>query len=298
MKHLQYHLNKLIAISILLILFVIPTNVKAIKQATSNFYVNDYANVLSEDVEKHIMDNSVALYNADKTQIVVSVVESLEGMVIEDYALNMFRDFGIGDKEKNNGILILLSTTDRKVRIEVGYGLEGIINDAKAGRIIDNYMIPDLKNNNWESGIKKGYDALFAEIVHQNNLQLNYDKTYIEDDSDGISLILSLILFIILTPFNIIFGYKLRKKNDKKSKKIASRYCIILFILTFISGIISILNFMVFTLFLMMFIFLFSYSGLKGMSISSSFSGGSSSSGSSFSGGGGSSGGGGASRGF
>ena len=236
MKHLQYHLNKIFIFLVLLSLLFIPNKVFAIKNPTSNFYVNDYANVLSESVENYIVDNSLALYNEDKTQIVVSIVNSLEGLTIEEYALEMFRNFGIGDKEENNGLLILLSISDRETRIEVGYGLEGIINDSKAGRIIDNYMIPYFSNDNWEEGIKKGYDAIFAEIVSKKGLELNYDKKYIDNETDDFNIIIYfflgfLVISITLIYININFGKKLRSMKSEKSKKIARIYLIILVIL-------------------------------------------------------------------
>ena len=67
-------------------------------------------------------------------------------------------------KKKNNGVLMLLSIQDRKSRIEVGYGLEGALNDAKTGRIQDNYMIPYFKEDNWHDGIKNGYNAILSEV--------------------------------------------------------------------------------------------------------------------------------------
>ena len=78
-------------------------NVNALVKPTSNFYVNDYANILSDETEQYIMDKSVALHNIDGTQIVVVTVPNLEGRDLESYATELFRSFGIGDKEKNNG---------------------------------------------------------------------------------------------------------------------------------------------------------------------------------------------------
>lgn len=168
--------NRIKFLILILLFLIFTTKVKAIVKPTSDFYVNDYANILSEETKTYIMNKSVALHSIDGTQIVVTTVNNLEGMSIEDYSLRYARAAGIGDKEKNNGILILISYEDRELRIEVGYGLEGIINDGKAGRIRDTYMIPYLKNNNWNEGIKNGYDAIYGEIVEANNLSLDYDK--------------------------------------------------------------------------------------------------------------------------
>lgn len=98
-------------------------------------------------------------------QIVVVTVKSLEGQSIEEYATELFRKFGIGDSQKNNGVLLLCSTGDRLFRIEVGYGLEGTLTDGKTGRIQDQYIIPYLKNNNYNDGIKNGILVPFWEKV-------------------------------------------------------------------------------------------------------------------------------------
>ena len=122
----------------------------AVVSPKTNFYVNDYADVLSEETENYILNSNIELQNKTKAQIVVVTVNSLEGKTIEEYATELFREFEIGDKKKNNGVLLLCSTGDRKFKIEVGYGLEGALTDGKTGRIQDQYIIPYLKNNNYD----------------------------------------------------------------------------------------------------------------------------------------------------
>ena len=90
-------------------------------------------------------------------------------MYLLEYSTNLFRQFGIGDKEKNNGLLILIALEERKSRIEVGYGLEGVLPDGKTGRIQDEYMIPYFKDNNFDEGILNGYKALFKEVANEYN---------------------------------------------------------------------------------------------------------------------------------
>lgn len=159
---------------LILILFscIFASNVKALVNPTPEFYVNDYANVLSEETEKYIIKKSNELYKVDGTQIVVVTIPNLGGESIEEYSLNLARSFGIGSKEKNNGLLLLLALEERESRIEVGTGLEGIMPDGKTGRFQDQYMIPFYKQNDFDTGIKNGYDAFFNEIVKLNNLNL------------------------------------------------------------------------------------------------------------------------------
>ena len=165
MKYHKFLLNKIL--TLLFIFIVFPLNVNALVEPTEKFYVNDYANILSDEVENYIFDNSVKLYNETSAQIVVVTVKNLEGKDIESYATELFRHFGIGDKEKNNGLLLLLALDERKSRVEVGYGLEGILPDGKTGRIQDEYMIPYYKDNNFSEGMLNGYKAFFEVVASE-----------------------------------------------------------------------------------------------------------------------------------
>ena len=157
--------NKLLLIIFSLFLFLfINIKVEALVEPTNEFYVNDYANILSTDTENYIMNNSVKLASKTNAQIVVVTVKSLEGKDIETYATELFRQFGLGDKNENNGLLILLAPKEREVRIEVGYGLEGVITDGLAGRYLDQYFVPYFKNDNWDKGIKNGYSAIYKKV--------------------------------------------------------------------------------------------------------------------------------------
>jgi len=182
------------------------------------------------------MNRSVALNNADGTQIVVVTVENLEGMSIEDYSLKVARSFGIGSAEKDNGLLILLALEERELRTEVGAGLEGIIPDGKSGRIQDEYMVPYLKNNNWDEGIKNGYDAYYKEIVTLNNLSVDYNEpieneSYEHEYSFNTSWILPLIGFFTGF-FSICIIINKTRENRVRNGIIYIVISIILFILS------------------------------------------------------------------
>ncbi len=297
MKFQKFLSNKLLYLLFLLFVSLSLTKVYAIEKPTQEFYVNDYANVLSSETENYIINKSIELYNKDKTQVVVSVVNSLEGLEIEEYALQMFREFGIGDKELNNGILLLLSVVDREVRIEVGYGLEGVINDGKAGRILDNYMIPDLRNNNWDSAVKKGYDAIINELGISTSTNINGYFPYNTNTNSSNSKkgIFEICYIIFIFVFNFILALILR--NTKK-KKTAFLYMVFLALSAIVTNKISEdISDSFFTSFM---IFLIMYFRISSASYgNSSFRSSSRSSfGGSSRGGGGSSGGGGASRRF
>jgi len=113
----------------------------------------------------------------DKTtaQVTAVIIDSLQGITIEEYAVELFRRWGIGQKGKDNGVLLLVAINDRQMRIEVGYGLEGAIPDGKAGRIRDEYIIPYFKEGDYSKGIYYGYLALAKEVAKEYNVELTFD---------------------------------------------------------------------------------------------------------------------------
>lgn len=160
---------KSFSLVILALLLCISTLIPAlassnIPAATSNFYVNDFANVFTVEEKAKLMDNAVSLANEhDGIQVVVTTIKSLNGDSVENYALNMYNQYGIGKNDM--GLLILLSTEDRKVRVEVGKAMEEYINDSKAGRIMDKHAIPLLKENKFNEGLIALQTALINEII-------------------------------------------------------------------------------------------------------------------------------------
>lgn len=142
---------------------------------TSSIYVQDYAGVLSGDTKARINNLGSQVAAKTKAQVVVVTVKSLEGAPIDEYALGLLRTWGIGDKQLNNGVLMLVAVNDRKSRIEVGYGLEGALPDAKTGRFQDEYMIPHFQRGDYNAGVYNGYLALISTVAQEYNLQLNTD---------------------------------------------------------------------------------------------------------------------------
>ncbi len=115
--------------------------------------VVDYANIISAYDQKELNKKLITIDDSSSNQIVVAIVQSLNGEVIEDVALNTFREWGIGNKKTNNGVLLLIALDERKVRIEVGYGLEGAIPDITAKDIIERDIKPAFKQGHYFSGI-------------------------------------------------------------------------------------------------------------------------------------------------
>ncbi len=141
------------------------------KPADGTFVV-DEAGVLSAQTEKVINVYTRALSKRTKAQIAVLTVRSLKGETPEEYALTVLRQWGIGDRKLNNGVLILVAVDDRRSRIEVGYGLEGALPDGLAGRIQDDYMLPYFRQGNYDQGIAKGYTAVLQTVLKEYNLEI------------------------------------------------------------------------------------------------------------------------------
>jgi uncharacterized protein len=119
-------------------------------------YVNDNAELLSQQGKEELESKLAQLEKDTTAQVFIATIKSLEGDSIEDYASRLFEQWKIGQKDKNNGVLFLVALDDRKMWIEVGYGLEPIITDGRAGRIRDEDVIPLFKKNDYEGGIKAG----------------------------------------------------------------------------------------------------------------------------------------------
>lgn len=159
--------------------------VHALPAPTRFFYAADYANVLSAETETFIVEHSAALAEKTGAQIVVATVESLDGQTVVEYGLNLLRRWGVGDKEKNNGVVILVSTGDREIGVSVGYGLEGALNDSKTGRLIDTCAIPSLRENDYNTGIYQLYNAVLSETYREYGLSVPDNVKSLEDYEDS-----------------------------------------------------------------------------------------------------------------
>lgn len=180
-----------------------------IPSATKEFYVNDYAEIFSDSWKENLVDAGKQLYEDTTAQLVVLTVDTTDGEDISEYAVETGRKWGVGSKDKNNGVLIVLSVSDRKVWVSVGYGLEGRLTDSKTGRLLDEYAVPSYKEDQFEKGTVDLYYALLNEIREEYGLEKTtapkYEKTQQDadnDEDDGtvweIALGLVLILLIMV----------------------------------------------------------------------------------------------------
>lgn len=127
-------------------------------------YVTDLAGMLSAQTKLRLDQALAEFERSDSTQLAVLAIPSLEGESLEEYALKVAESWGIGQKGKDNGALLLIARDERKIRIEVGYGLEGRLTDLLTGRIIDNEITPRFKQGDFDGGVRAGVVAMIEAV--------------------------------------------------------------------------------------------------------------------------------------
>ncbi|WP_164158364.1 TPM domain-containing protein, partial [Sandarakinorhabdus rubra] len=165
--------------------------------------VTDAAGVLTPEAAAALEGRLKALEDQGGTQLVVATVASLEGYEIEDYGVGLLRHWGIGQKDVNNGAILLVAPTERKVRIEVGYGLEGVLTDAMSSQIIRRDIIPRFKAGDMAGGITAGADRLITLLALPPDQQKQavaaaQASTESRADSDGVSIIKVIFWVIVI----------------------------------------------------------------------------------------------------
>ncbi|MCX8166852.1 MAG: TPM domain-containing protein [Candidatus Micrarchaeota archaeon] len=185
---------KLQLLSFFLICLVLIQTLSAekVEQLTPKGFVNDYADMLSQQ-EELTLENALRDVEKNLTiEIAVVTINSLEGDTVENFANNLFEKWKIG-KKNDNGLLILIAKNEREIRIEVGYGLEPIITDGRAKRIIDELMVPNFKQGNYYVGIALAINEIVSIITKKDVNQV----IYVEPQNPPFWATLILILFAI-----------------------------------------------------------------------------------------------------
>ncbi|NBI05912.1 TPM domain-containing protein [Senegalia massiliensis] len=179
------------------------------------YYVYDEANIIESDVEEHIINKNKNLYSKYGAQVVVVTVNSLQESSIEEFANELFREWGIGSSEEDNGVLLLVAPNEKRLRIEVGYGLEGALPDGKAGRIRDEYLNPNFRNGDYSKGILLAFDNITNEIENEYlgiNQEDNIEENKPGEQSNGFSTLQKifiglLIIILIFIDFRFFGGF-------------------------------------------------------------------------------------------
>lgn len=168
--------------------------------------VYDYTDLLPPSQEQALEQKLIRYSDSTSTQIVVAIIESTEGENINYLGAQWGEQWGIGQAEKDNGILILLASGDRRIAINTGYGTEGSLTDALSKRIIETVIIPEFKRGDYYSGLDKGSDAIFAALKGE----FREDRSFEGDGKFPFSAILPFLIFIAII---IILARKNRRNG-------------------------------------------------------------------------------------
>lgn len=165
---------------------------------TSAGYVTDEAGLLTPDQIASLNGTLAEYEQRTSNQIVVLTIKSLEGQDIASYGIAVAEAWKVGDKQKDNGAILLIAPNERKVRIEVGYGLEGVLTDAKSAQIIRNIVAPRFQSGDYAGGITDAVSAMEAVIGGEFTAEQN-TKKHVESFFPIIVILLFIAGFIGLT---------------------------------------------------------------------------------------------------
>jgi uncharacterized protein len=164
-------------------------------------HVHDEAHVLTQPAIDKLEQQLIAYQDSTSNEIAVLIISALDGDALEDYSLRVVEKWQLGKKNKDNGVLLLIVVDEHKIRIETGYGLEGVLTDAKASRIIRNEIAPPFRKNQYDEGVMAGINAIVKAIGGE----------YSDDDEGGLDqlswkerILLGLFIFGILGVFTFI----------------------------------------------------------------------------------------------
>jgi len=158
--------------------------------------VNDFAHVMTSDQVNALEQKLVAYDDSSSIQIAVVTVETTNDTVIDDYALKILRDWGVGNKKTNNGLVILAAIKDRKVFIATGYGMEGSVPDITAKEIVDNDILPNFKSNDFYGGFVSAADDIIKASAGEYKAPAGYSQR--GNHGVGGASIFGIIIFIFI----------------------------------------------------------------------------------------------------
>ena len=181
------------------------------RAATPAGRVNDFAELLGAPARAALEQRLQDVETKTSSEIAVATVKSLDGMSVEEYANRLFKEWGVGQAKTDNGVLILVAPNEREMRIEVGYGLEGILPDGLAGEIRDEQFLPRFRDDDYAAGITAGVNRI-ADIVEKNQVltpeELARFNSASSDDVPVFILVPFLGIFVAIGSFMVGLGLR------------------------------------------------------------------------------------------
>lgn len=185
------------------LLAALPAGAQSLRFPELSGRVVDAANILPTPARERLETRLRAHEDKTSDQVVVATVPSLQETSIEDFANQLFRHWKLGQQKTNNGVLVLVAPAERKVRIEVGYGLEGSLTDAVAQMIIQAAVAPKFKTGDYGGGVEAGVEAIVATLQGDGEWQERVKLRNAQNDGyDPMTLVLLVVIIIIV--INII----------------------------------------------------------------------------------------------
>src|SRR6267143_5016537 len=195
------------ALVVLVVLLCAALAVGAVTFPPLTDRVVDEAHILSPRERDALSSKLAELEAKSGIQLVVATVNSLQGQEIEPYANELFRTWKLGEKAKNNGVLLLVAPNERRVRIEVGYGLEGTLTDALSKVIITNAIAPRFKAGDFADGIARGVDDIITALTtdasewqKRPSLRLDNQQTSSPANWFIVALLIALVTLLTVSP--------------------------------------------------------------------------------------------------
>jgi len=186
-------------ISLFLLLFGMSMSLFALDVPVLRSRVTDMAGVLSPSERQHIEERLYLFETQTSNQLAVLIIPTLDDEALEDYSIRVVDKWKLGDKTKENGVLLLIVSNDRKMRIEVGYGLEGVLTDLIASQIIRNDIAPYFRQDNYYAGIAAGLNSIMQATHNEYKADpRQYERSRGENQKSIGSLIFYILFFLFM----------------------------------------------------------------------------------------------------
>lgn len=187
-------LKILCPVCILFFILLFPFSAHALDVPKLQGHVNDYANMISPSTKAELEKELNSFEQTDSTQIVILTIPSLEGKVLDEFSIKVAESWKIGQKGKDNGIIITVAKQEKKIRVEVGRGLEGKLTDLAAGRIVDLVIKPKFKRGDFDGGFVSGVHSL----IDATRGEFKADKNHLPKKKDSIHNFLTILIFGVI----------------------------------------------------------------------------------------------------
>ena len=181
-----------------------------IPEVQKDVYVYDQDDIIDDETEQKLNKLLIQLESKTTAEVAVITTQSLLNMEIEDYSYKVANTLGIGKAKEDNGVLLLISRNDTKVRLEIGKGLEGCLNDSKCGRILDDYFVPYREKDEYSEGTYQTIQAVASVIAKEYNTTLDgiekdYDQEIKDNESKQGQTLLWIIIIIVIIIIVVVF---------------------------------------------------------------------------------------------